>query len=134
MMVAQSTSTLDTLLGTQVAGLVARRISPLSDMAQQQMTVKVAQLVEIIEAGTLPISAITNCLPEVESLVLANPEACLPLLAAIERRATGLLDTMPLLAERLNHIRKGADIAELFSRDKLRRLEKALLEYQETTL
>lgn len=129
-----STSALDALLETRVAGLVARRIGPLSDVPAHQLADRVAQMVALMEARTVSISAITSCLPEIESLVLANPEACLPLLAAVERRAAGVLDTMPLLAERLNHIRKGADIAELFSRNKLQRLEKALMEYQETAL
>lgn len=127
-------SPLDSLLKTQVAALVARRIRPLSDMNPQEIASKVDGMVKIIETESVSLTAITNCLPEIEALVMANSVACLPLLAAVERRASGVLDTMPLLADRLNHIRKGADIAELFSMDKLKRLEAALLDYQETDL
>lgn len=126
-----SVSPLDSLLKTQVAELVARRITPLSRMAPHELAANVDRMVTTIETEKVPLSAITSCLPEIELLVMANPVVCLPLLAAVERRASGVLDTMPLLADRLNHIRKGADIAELFSMGKLKRLEAALLDYQD---
>lgn len=129
-----SSSSLNTLLTTHVAGLLARRIHPMANVDPRQIGRHVEQLTAIIDHGSTPMENIMDCLSEIESLVMANPAACLPLLAAVERRAAGVLDTMPMLAERLNHIRKGADIAELFSMEKLLRLEAALRDYQETNL
>lgn len=126
-------TSLSQLLSSEVARLAATRITNGQPGDSAAMAAQIDKMVR--EMRKMPPAALLRCLPEVESLAASLPfPFMLPLLCEIEKKAPGVIDTMPLLAERINHLRKAADISELFDSAKLERLAAALREYHEINL
>ncbi|GIK74416.1 MAG: hypothetical protein BroJett021_34040 [Chloroflexota bacterium] len=131
-------TSLSQLLSSEVARLAATRITNGQPGDSAAMAAQIDKMVR--EMRKMPPAAILRCLPEVENLAIAIEKLglpfsfMLPLLCEIEKKAPGVIDTMPLLAERINHLRKAADISELFDSAKLERLAAALREYHEINL
>ena len=117
---------LQKLLGSEIGKLAARRIGK---RQARLATARSSRLVAMIEHASL--QEICDAMPAIEKMVLmVSFSEMLPVIAAIEKQHPSLVEKMPLVNERLRHLRKAADIAELFDRRKLTRLERALAEYQ----
>lgn len=119
------TTNLQRLLGSEIGKLAARRIGKGKKLPKD----RIGKLVTLVEHASF--QEVCEAMPAIEKMVLMVPFIeMLPVIAAIEKQHPSLAEKMPLVNERLRHLRKAADIAELFDRRKLTRLERALAEYQ----